>query len=298
MVVVWLYGLMHLAGASLNIVTVTIATISLGVGIDYCIHVTERYRESRNEGASHDAALHAVGGACGAALVGSAASDIAGFAVIATSPMGLFASFGTFSATMIALSLIASLVLTTAGLGLLHGQRGIRAERLKKRATAHKRQAQGETPGQAVTTMTEEPKEEDDWTAYATAGFGQTDYSLWDDVNVEEAESTDEGADFDEGDDLDDEMWEEPEQLGTHTEEVPRAPNPAGHKHMVRIGCCDTCLGRLGGKQRYDQSMVESGREIRAAVVERDPHLEGAQERVGLCPSAKTCSTRLTCWPT
>ena len=35
--------------------------------------------------------------------------------------MGLFASFGTFSATMIALSLIASLVLTTAGLGLLHG---------------------------------------------------------------------------------------------------------------------------------------------------------------------------------
>ena len=120
-VVVWLYGLMHLAGASLNIVTVTIATISLGVGIDYCIHVTERYRESRSEGASHDAALHAVGGACGAALVGSAASDIAGFAVIATSPMGLFSSFGTFSATMIALSLIASLVLTTAGLGLLHG---------------------------------------------------------------------------------------------------------------------------------------------------------------------------------
>ncbi|MGB1461957.1 MAG: tRNA pseudouridine(54/55) synthase Pus10, partial [Candidatus Poseidoniaceae archaeon] len=81
-----------------------------------------------------------------------------------------------------------------------------------------------------------------------------------------------------------DEMWEEPEQLGTHTEEVPRAPNPAGHKHMVRIGCCDTCLGRLGGKQRYDPSMVESGLEIRAAVVDRDPHLDGAKEDVGLCP--------------
>ena len=52
--------------------------------------------------------------------------------------------------------------------------------------------------------MPEEPKEEDDWTAYATAGFGQTDYSLWDDVNVEETESADEEADFDEGDDLDD----------------------------------------------------------------------------------------------
>ena len=46
LVVVWLYGLIYALGYSLNIVTVTIATISLGVGIDYCIHVTERYRLS------------------------------------------------------------------------------------------------------------------------------------------------------------------------------------------------------------------------------------------------------------
>ena len=82
--------------------------------------------------------------------------------------------------------------------------------------------------------MPEEPKEEDDWTAYATAGFGQTDYSLWDDVNVEETESTDQEADFDEGDDLDDEMWEEPEQLGTHTEEVPRAPTSITKNVAIR----------------------------------------------------------------
>ena len=120
LVVVWLYGLMEVSGASLNIVTVTIATISLGVGIDYCIHVTERYRESREKGESHKQALHAVGGACGLALIGSAASDIAGFSVIALSPMGLFSNFGIFSAAMIFLSLIASLVLTTAALGILH----------------------------------------------------------------------------------------------------------------------------------------------------------------------------------
>ena len=65
-------------------------------------------------------ALHAVGGACSLALIGSAASDIAGFSVIALSPMGLFSNFGIFSAAMILLSLIASLVLTTAALGLLH----------------------------------------------------------------------------------------------------------------------------------------------------------------------------------
>ena len=120
LVVVWLYGLMYVAGASLNIVTVTIATISLGVGIDYCIHVTERYREDRDKGFTHEEALVAVGGACGLALLGSATSDIAGFLVIALSPMGLFANFGVFSAAMIALSLFASLVLTTAALGLVH----------------------------------------------------------------------------------------------------------------------------------------------------------------------------------
>jgi predicted RND superfamily exporter protein len=119
LVVVWLYGLMYAAGSSLNIVTVTIATISLGVGIDYCIHVTERYRESREKGESHNEALVAVGGACSLALIGSAASDIAGFSVIALSPMGLFSNFGIYSAAMIALSLFASLVLTTAALGIL-----------------------------------------------------------------------------------------------------------------------------------------------------------------------------------
>ena len=120
LVVVWLYGLIYAFGYSLNIVTVTIATISLGVGIDYCIHVTERYREEKEKGKNHQQALHGVGGACALALVGSAVSDVAGFAIIATSSMGLFNTFGLFSAIMIVLSLIASLVITTAALGFMH----------------------------------------------------------------------------------------------------------------------------------------------------------------------------------
>jgi len=120
LVVVWLYGVIYALGYSLNIVTVTIATISLGVGIDYCIHVTERYREEKEKGADHVMALRGVGGACALALIGSAVSDIAGFSVIATSSMGLFNTFGLFSAMMILLSLIASMVITTAALGIVH----------------------------------------------------------------------------------------------------------------------------------------------------------------------------------
>ena len=119
LVVVWLYGLIAAAGASLNLVTVAIAAISLGVGIDYCIHVTERYREERFNGATRHVALGAVGGASGLALVGSAVSDITGFMIISLSPMGLFASFGLFSSAMILLSLIASMILTCAAIGMM-----------------------------------------------------------------------------------------------------------------------------------------------------------------------------------
>lgn len=122
-VVVWLYGIIAAVGASLNLVTVAIAAISLGVGIDYCIHVTERYREERWKGATRKVALAAVGGASGLALVGSAASDISGFMIISLSPMGLFSSFGFFSSVMILLSLVASLILTCAAIGLMPDSR-------------------------------------------------------------------------------------------------------------------------------------------------------------------------------
>ena len=122
-VVIWLYGIIAAVGASLNLVTVAIAAISLGVGIDYCIHVTERYREERFKGVTRKAALSAVGGASGLALVGSAASDISGFMIISLSPMGLFSSFGFFSSVMILLSLIASLILTCAAIAVMPDSR-------------------------------------------------------------------------------------------------------------------------------------------------------------------------------
>tara|TARA_Y100000766_G_scaffold17848_1_gene12609 strand:+ start:10175 stop:11926 length:1752 start_codon:yes stop_codon:yes gene_type:complete len=120
----------------------------------------------------------------------------------------------------------------------------------------------------------EQDDSDEDWMKYANAGFGQTDYSLWDEEqNVESSQ--------DDSDDWDDDS---PDQLSTHTEEISRAPSPAGHKHLVRIGTCDHCLGRLGGKKRFEQSIEESGTEIRSAVVERDSHLVNAREEEPLCP--------------
>ena len=116
------------------------------------------------------------------------------------------------------------------------------------------------------------PDEDEDWMSYANAGFGSTDYSLWDDAGQE--------AEF-----VSEPDWEEEDlQLDTGEEEIPAAPKPAGLKHLVRIGTCNHCLGRVGGKKRFGQSAYESGVEIRAQVVETDSTMAFARETNPLCP--------------
>ena len=116
------------------------------------------------------------------------------------------------------------------------------------------------------------PDEDEDWMSYANAGFGSTDYSLWDDAG-QEAEIVAEPE------------WDEENlQLDTGEEEIPAAPKPAGLKHLVRLGSCNHCLGRVGGKKRFGQSNLESGIEIRASVVEIDSTMANAREENPLCP--------------
>jgi len=111
--------------------------------------------------------------------------------------------------------------------------------------------------------------DEEDWMKYANSGFGSTDYSLWDDVEDTQEES---------------EQLEEPEQLEEHTEEIPRAPSPAGLKHLLRMGTCNPCLGRLGGKRSFQQSNEASGQEIREAISEGNQRLLSIRQEIPLCP--------------
>ncbi|MGB0329782.1 MAG: tRNA pseudouridine(54/55) synthase Pus10, partial [Candidatus Poseidoniaceae archaeon] len=113
------------------------------------------------------------------------------------------------------------------------------------------------------------PDEEEDWMKYANSGFGSTDYSLWDDVEETKEEP---------------ELLEEPEQLEEHTEEIPRAPSPAGLKHLLRMGTCDPCLGRLGGKRSFQQSNEASGQQIRESISEGNQRLLNIRQEIPLCP--------------
>ena len=82
LVVAWLYGFMYLTGFSLNFVTATIGAISIGVGIDYSIHMTERFREELRRATGSMEALRQAARGTGVALVASASSSIVGFAIM------------------------------------------------------------------------------------------------------------------------------------------------------------------------------------------------------------------------
>ena len=127
----------------------------------------------------------------------------------------------------------------------------------------------------AVVNLMSENEDEEDWMKYASAGFGQTNYSLWD-----EQETTASDDENDEPEQLDSPT----EQLGNHMEEIPRAPNPAGLKHLVRIGCCDHCIGRLSGKKRFSQTIEDSGQEVRQTVVSANKQLADVRKNIPLCP--------------
>ncbi len=107
LVVSWLYGIMYIGGYSLNLVTATIGAISIGVGIDFSIHITQRFREEKRKN-SYDVALKKTLNGTGIALLGSAMSSIIGFAIMGFAPMPMFASFGQITAIMIFLALISS----------------------------------------------------------------------------------------------------------------------------------------------------------------------------------------------
>ena len=120
LVVSWLYAFMYVSGYSLNFVTATIAAVSIGVGIDYSIHMTQRFREELSRGHGAEEAMRAAASGTGVALAGSAASSVIGFAVMAFAPMPLFSAYGIITAAMIFMAAAAALFVLPSLLLLTH----------------------------------------------------------------------------------------------------------------------------------------------------------------------------------
>jgi predicted RND superfamily exporter protein len=107
-------GSMRVLGLAFNALTATVASIAVGIGVPYGIHLINRFRESRLRGMHADDAIRDSLRNTGAALIGSAVTTGLAFAVLLLSGSTPIRQFGTVSTLMIGFALLACLLVQPA----------------------------------------------------------------------------------------------------------------------------------------------------------------------------------------
>ncbi len=106
------FAIMALWGIPLDFVTMMIASLVIGIGVDYTIHFTESFRRELARSESPVTALERVLATTGRAVIINAASVAAGFLVLLASEIIPLRQFGVLVAvTMVASSLAALVIL-------------------------------------------------------------------------------------------------------------------------------------------------------------------------------------------
>lgn len=108
LVILWILGTMLLLGYNLNVMTITIASLTVGMGITYSIHISERFTEDLKK-------FDNVGEACentlthtGMALAGAFFTTAGGFGVLYFHKLPPLQQFGVLIALSITYSFLAS----------------------------------------------------------------------------------------------------------------------------------------------------------------------------------------------
>tara|TARA_B100000674_G_scaffold499322_1_gene543999 strand:- start:1668 stop:4271 length:2604 start_codon:yes stop_codon:yes gene_type:complete len=107
----WVVGSMAAIGLKWNVLTVLVTALTLGIGIDYSIHMWRRFEVELQRRNNHWDALRASLSTTGVALLMSALTTSLGFMVLLFSPMPIIQDFGLITAITVVFSLVLSLVL-------------------------------------------------------------------------------------------------------------------------------------------------------------------------------------------
>ncbi|MGA1793729.1 MAG: efflux RND transporter permease subunit [Thermoplasmatota archaeon] len=108
LVIAWTLGGMYFFGIPLNVVTVTISAITVGLGIDYGIHISQRFMEDLDRIKDGICALTVSVSHTGSALFGSALTTVIGFAILSFAIIPPLAQFGQVTALSITFAFLAS----------------------------------------------------------------------------------------------------------------------------------------------------------------------------------------------
>jgi predicted RND superfamily exporter protein len=121
--IVWILGTMFYLGYILNVLTVTVTSITIGIGIDYAIHVTERFRLVADKtGDVHQAVCEAISRTGGALLI-AALTTALGFGILVFAPIPPQQQFGFILAITITFAFITSVVVLPLALARWAKQR-------------------------------------------------------------------------------------------------------------------------------------------------------------------------------
>ena len=109
-VVIWVLGAMRVLGISYSMVTALITALTIGIGVDYTIHLTHRFlEEERGSRRIRDAMQRAMT-TTGGALLASALTTALGLLTLLFAPLTPMRQLGLLTAVTILLALIAAFV--------------------------------------------------------------------------------------------------------------------------------------------------------------------------------------------
>ena len=106
----WVVGAMAVLEINWNVLTIMITALTIGLGIDYSIHVWRRFEANRTAGMAIWPAMRDMYANTGAALLMSAGTTICGFMVLVLSPVPVIRDFGIVSSISVAFSLVLALL--------------------------------------------------------------------------------------------------------------------------------------------------------------------------------------------
>ena len=110
LVLIWILGTMALLDIPYGLITSIITALSIGIGVDYTIHVIHRYREEFSRVRDPEEAAVRTLATTGSALLGSALTTALGFGVLMFSPLAGIQQFGVTAAISIAYSLLVAIL--------------------------------------------------------------------------------------------------------------------------------------------------------------------------------------------
>jgi predicted RND superfamily exporter protein len=106
--VLWILGTMYILDISLNIMTLMVTSLTIGIGVDYGIHISHRFMEDIGRFDDIYEASRSTVSHTGTALFGGAATTVAGFGLLLFASLPPLQQFGIITAMTIIYSFIAS----------------------------------------------------------------------------------------------------------------------------------------------------------------------------------------------